>query len=96
MTRRRRINGTSPLQDVGQKVRKDVKEHFASKTHFLSPAEALFPSIFHRGLIPLMLVELWTSATCINQVTDMLEIDLEVSSFVGINTQPALDHFEPC
>jgi hypothetical protein len=43
-----------------------------------------------------MLVELWTSATCINQVTDMLEIDLEVSSFVGINTQPALDHFEPC
>jgi hypothetical protein len=26
----------------------------------------------------------------------MFEIDLEVSSFVGINAQPALDHFEPC
>jgi hypothetical protein len=56
----------------------------------------MFLSIFHRGWIPSTLVEPRTLATHVNGVTDMFEIDLEVSSFVRISTQPALDHFEPC
>jgi hypothetical protein len=39
--------------------------------------------------------ELRALATRVNGVTDMFEIDLEVSGFVGVNAQPALDHFEP-
>jgi hypothetical protein len=101
MTRWRWINGIvkkppEPLRNVGQKFREDVKECFTSKTNFSSPANALFPSIFHRGLIPSMLVELQMLATNVNGVTDVFEFDLEVSSFVGINAQLVLDHFELC